>query len=179
MADVMYSHTYLSPLGPILLRCTDEALTGLWFEGQKHFAEGFDVEKSADGKGSAVVSLCCSWLDIYFRGERPAFTPPVFLEGSRFQKRVWAVLSRIAYGKTMTYKEIAACVSEGESDSSLLCRAVGNAVGRNPVSLIVPCHRVLGSDGSLTGYAGGIGRKRALLELERGVDTKNTVSPAF
>lgn len=133
MADVMYSHTYLSPLGPILLRCTDEALTGLWFEGQKHFAEGFDVEKSADGKGSAVVSLCCSWLDIYFRGERPAFTPPVFLEGSRFQKRVWAVLSRIAYGKTMTYKEIAACVSEGESDSSLLCRAVGNAVGRNPV----------------------------------------------
>ena len=158
-----YTDNYVSPLGNIVLASDGEALTGLWFEGQKYFGAGLP-----DGAAHAdlpVFGQAKRWLDIYFRGEKPSFTPLVRLSGSESQIAVWNVLSAIPYGKTVTYGEIAKNLTAvtGRKTSA---RAVGSAVGRNPVSIIVPCHRVLGADGSLTGYAGGVERKGGLLRLE-------------
>lgn len=158
-----YTDNYVSPMGNIVLAGDGTALTGLWFEGQKWFGAGL-----TDGAMRAelpVFGQTKKWLDIYFGGGEPAFTPAVALRGSEFQIAVWNVLSAIPYGKTVTYGEIAKNLTAvtGRKTSA---RAVGSAVGRNPVSIIVPCHRVLGADGSLTGYAGGVERKRELLRLE-------------
>lgn len=154
-----YVSTYMSPLGGILLAAGEEGLTGLWFEGQKYFAAG--LGENVEGENAAIISAKC-WLDAYFEGERPDFAVPLHLRGSAFRHAVWERLLAIPYGETATYGEIA--VSLGAPSAA---RAVGGAVGHNPVSIIVPCHRVLGADGSLTGYAGGAERKRWLLELER------------
>lgn len=107
------------------------------------------------------------WLDIYFSGRDPGFTPQLFLEGSSFRREVWDILLTIPYGRTMTYGQIAGIIAEQRGLDRMSAQAVGGAVGHNPVSLIVPCHRVVGADGSLTGYAGGIGRKAKLLTVEK------------
>ena len=158
-----YTDNYVSPMGNIVLAGDGTALTGLWFEGQKWFGAG--LTDGAERAELPVFGQTKKWLDIYFGGGEPAFTPAVALRGSEFQIAVWNVLSAIPYGKTVTYGEIARNLTAvtGRKTSA---RAVGSAVGRNPVSIIVPCHRVLGVDGSLTGYAGGVERKRELLRLE-------------
>lgn len=158
-----YTDNYVSPIGNIVLAGDGTALTGLWFEGQKWFGAG--LTDGAERAELPVFGQTKKWLDVYFGGGEPAFTPAVALRGSEFQIAVWNVLSAIPYGKTVTYGEIAKNLTAvtGRKTSA---RAVGSAVGRNPVSIIVPCHRVLGADGSLTGYAGGVERKRELLRLE-------------
>ena len=154
-----YTCHYASPLGGITLASDGEALTGLWFDGQKYFADTLDTEHAE--KRLPVFDEAVRWLDLYFGGEVPDFTPELSPRGSAFRRRVWDALLAIPYGHTTTYGEIA---------KKLGCKsaqAVGGAVGRNPVSLLIPCHRVLGADGSLTGYAGGVDKKRSLLELEQ------------
>ena len=157
-----YMHPYASPLGSITLASDGEALVGLWFAGQKHFGAGLDGEKAE--KPLPVFDQADRWLDVYFSGREPDFKPPLHLRGTAFQQSVWLRLLEIPYGHTVSYRAIAA--SLGMSPKA--ARAVGSAVGRNPLSLIIPCHRVVGADGSLTGYAGGIERKKRLLALERG-----------
>lgn len=152
---------YDSPLGEITLASDGEAIVGLWFEGQKHFAATVS-EKTTSGT-SAVFDEAARWLDAYFAGHEPDETPPLRLRGTDFQKAVWIALLEIPFGETTTYGALAERLGLGRGGA----RAVGAAVGRNPISIMVPCHRVLGSDGSLTGYAGGVERKRKLLELER------------
>ena len=154
-----YTCHYDSPLGGITLASDGEALTGLWFDGQKYFADTLDAEHAE--KRLPVFDEAVRWLDLYFGGEVPDFTPELSPRGSAFRRRVWNALLAIPYGHTTTYGEIA---------KKLGCKsaqAVGGAVGRNPVSLLIPCHRVLGADGSLTGYAGGVDKKRSLLALEQ------------
>lgn len=155
-----YTYNYSSPLGEILLAANDNGLTGLWFYGAKYFAA--DLEDERTEKLTPVLRQTLRWLDIYFSGSEPDFMPPLELHGSDFRRRVWAELEKIPYGETVTYGEIAKKLGVKSA------QAVGGAVGHNPVSIIVPCHRVLGADGSLTGYAGGTDKKARLLELERG-----------
>lgn len=155
-----YTYNYSSPLGEILLAANDNGLTGLWFYGAKYFAA--DMEDERTEKLTPVLRQTLRWLDIYFSGSEPDFMPPLELHGSDFRRRVWAELAKIPYGETVTYGEIAKKLGVKSA------QAVGGAVGHNPVSIIVPCHRVLGADGSLTGYAGGTDKKARLLELERG-----------
>lgn len=155
-----YTYNYSSPLGEILLAANDNGLTGLWFYGAKYFAA--DLEDARTEKLTPVLRQTLRWLDIYFSGSEPDFMPPLELHGSDFRRRVWAELAKIPYGETVTYGEIAKKLGVKSA------QAVGGAVGHNPVSIIVPCHRVLGADGSLTGYAGGTDKKARLLELERG-----------
>lgn len=157
-----------SPLGAITLASDGRSLTGLWFEGQKHFAATLCAEHE---KGNlSVFEDAARWLGTYFAGEKPDFTPRLALRGSAFCRKVWEVLLTIPYGQTMTYGEIARVLAVRQGLDRVSARAVGGAVGRNPLSIIIPCHRVIGAQGNLTGYAGGIGRKIELLALE-GVDT--------
>lgn len=154
---------YESCLGPITLASRDDRLIGLWFDGQKHFGStlyNFNYEIRDD---IPVFKATREWLDCYFSGRIPSFTPDIEFIGTGFQKRVWSQLLRIPYGQTTTYGKISKQIGPGSSS-----RAVGVAVGRNPVSIIVPCHRVIRCDGKLGGYAGGLERKQYLLLLERG-----------
>ncbi len=171
---------YNSPLGGITLACDEEGLTGLWFDGQKYFGGGIlkggakkeqGVEEK-EGKRSPVPEQTVKWLDIYFSGREPDFTPPLHLTGSEFRLAVWELLLGIPYGQTTTYKELAGRIAEQRGIKTMSAQAVGGAVGHNPISIIVPCHRVLGTDGSLTGYAGGIDKKISLLTLEKAAFTK-------
>ena len=162
-----YISYYISPLGRMLLAADDEGLTGLWFEGQRYFA--LHLDENHEEKETPVLSETKRWLDIYFSGSRPDFTPPLHVTDSDFHRKVSDIMRTIPYGKTMTYGEIAALIAEKEG-GRVSARAVGGAVGHNRISIIIPCHRVIGSNGSLTGYAGGLDRKIRLLELE-GVDT--------
>jgi methylated-DNA-[protein]-cysteine S-methyltransferase len=148
-----------SPLGPILLVRTAEGLAGAWFEDQKHHPGAIGAPEVAD---DPVLSRAAAQLTAYFDGAADtAFDVPLDLQGSDFQRGVWAELLRIGAGRTCSYGDIARAIGAPQA-----VRAVGSAVGRNPVSVIVPCHRVVGSGGALTGYAGGLDRKRALLALE-------------
>lgn len=152
-----------SPLGDILLGGDEGGLFGLWFVGQKYFAAGVREERRE--AELPVFDEARRWLERYFSGNDPGFVPALHLRGTDFQKRVWALLLAVPYGRTVAYGELAGELRrEGRYTSP---RAVGGAVGRNRVSLIVPCHRVVGADGSLTGYAGGLERKTALLALEK------------
>ena len=157
---MQYIHHFQSPLGGITAASDGEALTGLWFDGQKYFAAGLGEHEERE---LPIFSEVGRWLDAYFDGRDPGFTPQRRPRGTAFRRAVWDLLLTIPYGQTVTYGQLAARLPGGTS-----ARAVGGAVGHNPVSLIVPCHRVLVEDGSLTGYAGGVERKRRLLELERG-----------
>ncbi len=157
---------YPSPLGPVLLAADALGLTGLWFEGQKYFARGLDPE--AEEKDLPVFTDTADWLDLYFSGKKPDLAPPLHLRGTPFQKEVWEILCTIPCGSTMTYGEIAARLAQTRGLPHMSAQAVGSAVGHNPISILVPCHRVVGANGSLTGYAGGIERKIALLQLEAG-----------
>ncbi len=156
-----YKHAYASPLGGIVLASDGEALVGLWFEGQKHFGAGLTGEPAE--KSLPVFDQAVRWLDLYFSGQAPDFKPPLRLRGTEFQKAVWEYLLTIPFGHTVAYGEIAAALGLPPAAA----RAVGGAVGRNPISLIIPCHRVIGANGGLTGYAGGIERKKRLLALEK------------
>ena len=160
-----YIDHYQSPLGPILLAADDEGLTGLWFEGQKYFARGLDRDPQA--RDLPLFGAANRWLDIYFSGREPDFEVPLHLMGTPFQKEVWQILRTIPYGQTMTYGEIGARLAAERGIDRMSAQAVGGAVGHNRISIIVPCHRVVGTGGSLTGYAGGIERKTKLLTLEQ------------
>ena len=149
---------YASPLGPILLAADETGLTGLWFEAQKYFPSFLDVDYQE--KETPVLTETVRWLDVYFSGKDPGFLPPLHPQGSPFRQTVWDILLTIPRGQTMTYGEIARRLGVHSA------QAVGGAVGHNPISILIPCHRVVGSDGSLTGYAGGLDRKTRLLQLE-------------
>lgn len=170
---MQYTTTYQSPLGELLLAADEKGLTGIWFDGGKYFAEGLDVEHEK-GKLPALETAK-SWLDIYFAGREPDFTPPLHMIGSPFRLSVWKHLLEIPYGETITYGEIAKRIAREMGIERMSAQAVGGAVGHNPVSIIVPCHRVIGADGSLTGYAGGLEKKVRLLTLE-GVERISTWS---
>lgn len=161
---MQYTTFYESPIGRMLLAADDAGLTGLWFEGQKYFARCLDRE--TEEKELPVFAEAKRWLDIYFSGKEPDFTPPLHFIGTDFQKEVWDILCAIPYGQTITYGAIADRLAKKRGLSRMSAQAVGGAVGHNNLSIIVPCHRVVGSDGSLTGYAGGIERKTFLLNLE-------------
>lgn len=156
--------SYMSPFGDMLLACDEIGLTGLWFEGAKYYAGNLSLEHTK--KETPVLKEARRWLDIYFSGKEPDFLPQLHLTGSPFQLSVWKILQQIPYGKTVTYGEIAKRLAEERGLPHMSAQAVGGAVGHNRISIIVPCHRVVGSDGSLTGYAGGIDRKAGLLRLE-------------
>ena len=160
-----YTWHYESPLGGITLAGDGEALIGLWFDGQKYF--GASLEGDSMEKMLPVFDETCRWLDIYFSGKAPGFTPRLNLRTTEFRKRVGEIMLTIPYGRTMTYGEIASRIAKEYNLRQISAQAVGGAVGHNSISLIIPCHRVVGKDGSLTGYAGGLDRKLRLLQLEK------------
>ena len=191
---------YNSPLGEILIITCKNSLIGLYFENQREFKDlikkgdiiSFDerenyneiekinniLEKDKDKKISEdkIFSDTKKWLDIYFSGEEPNFIPKLKLEGTEFRKDVWEILLEIPYGKTITYKDISEKLIASGKCKKMSNQAVGGAVGHNPISLIIPCHRVVGTSGSLTGYAGGLHRKMKLLKLE-GINTHKFFFP--
>ena len=160
-----FTKKYKSPLGTLTLASDGESLTGLWFEGQKHFGRTLCFE--AEEKDLQIFHNTFRWLDVYFGSGRPSFTPRLKLTGTDFQLKVWDTLQTIPYGKSMTYGEIAKILAQASGLDKMSAQAVGGAVGKNPIAIIVPCHRVLGAGGKLTGYAAGIDTKRRLLELEQ------------
>ncbi len=166
---MVYTSHYDSPIGALLLAERDGKLVGLWMEGQKYFL-GSLQEESQERESSPVLRQAGLWLDRYFAGERPAISElPLAPVGSEFRKEVWQVLCEIPYGETTTYGEIARTLAARRGLDRMSAQAVGGAVGHNPISIIIPCHRVVGSNGSLTGYAGGLQKKIKLLTHE-GVD---------
>ena len=160
-----FTQQYDSPLGGMLLAADEIGLTGLWFSGQKYFARGLPAERTE--RSTPVLTEAKRWLDLYFSGREPDFIPPLHPAGSAFRRAVWQILLQVPYGQTITYGEIARQLAEKRGLARMSAQAVGGAVGHNEVSVIIPCHRVVGTNGSLTGYAGGIGKKVRLLELER------------
>ena len=159
----MYSTDYSSPIGKMLIASNGEAVCGIWFYGQKHFPLDDFIQKD----DLAIFRDVKRWLDDYFNGLNPKISFKLKPEGTEFRLKVWKILSEIPYGETMTYGEIA-----GKISPTMAAQAVGGAVGHNPIAILIPCHRVLGSNGKLTGYAGGIDRKIALLRME-GIDFKD------
>ena len=162
---MVYICKYESPIGNLTAASNGMALTGLWFDGQKYF--GSTLTEEYEERDLPVFAKTRDWLDLYFYGENPDFMPPIAVCGSDFRKAVWSILRQIPYGKTMTYGEIAKKMARQMGTAQMSAQAVGAAVGRNPISILIPCHRVVGSNGSLTGYAGGIEKKAALLSLEK------------
>ena len=160
-----YINHYCSPIGNILLAADDMGLTGLWFEGQKYFA--LNLDKVHEERKLPVFEKAKQWLDVYFSGKEPDFTVPLHFTGTDFQNDVWEILCAIPYGQTITYGEIAKKIAAKTGLTSMSAQAVGGAVGHNEISIVVPCHRVVGKNGSLTGYAGGIDKKIKLLQLEK------------
>ena len=162
---MQYTSHYRSPIGNILLAADEIGLTGLWFEGQKYFA--LYLDKEHEERELPIFEKAKEWLDIYFSGKAPGFNVPLHFTGTDFQNEVWGILCAIPYGRTMTYGEIARQIAARKGLPRMSAQAVGGAVGRNGISVIVPCHRVVGANGSLTGYAGGIDKKIKLLQLEK------------
>ena len=171
---MQYISHYASPVGNILLAADNTGLTGLWFEGQKYFA--LSLDKEHEEKEIPLFEEVKQWLDIYFSGKEPDFTVPLHFTGTAFQNEVWKILCTIPYGQTETYGEIAKQIAVRKGLPHMSAQAVGGAVGHNEISIIVPCHRVVGADGSLTGYAGGIDKKIKLLQLEK-ADMKSFFIP--
>ncbi len=204
--SMLYRSIYSSPLGKILILFHEGTLLGLYFEGQEEFnvlIKNEEVKNFDDGKDSDIKDKNLSgkslgheknkvsgekicddkilgetkkWLDLYFSGEEPNFTPKLKLEGTEFRREVWKILLKIPYGETLTYKDIAEKLVASGKYERMSAQAVGGAVGHNPFSIIIPCHRVVGTSGSLTAYAGGLARKVRLLELE-GVDVNKFFMP--
>ena len=154
---MIYTYKYKSPLGHILLAADEVGITGLWFEGQKYF--GNTLPDKHIPQETEILTEAKKWLDVYFSGEEPKFTPEENISVNK-------ILLQIPYGQTITYGEIARKMAEMKNVSRMSAQAVGGAVGHNEISIIIPCHRVIGTNGSLTGYAGGIDKKLSLLELE-------------
>lgn len=159
-----YKWHYDSPLGGITLASDGEALTGLWFDGQTYFAD--TMSEDSKKEELPIFVQTCHWLDSYFSGKEPNFTPRLKMNTTPFRKAVWEVLLTIPFGKTMTYGEIAKLIAQNRGISQMSAQAVGGAIGHNSIALIIPCHRVVGSKGNLTGYAGGLDKKVKLLRLE-------------
>lgn len=172
-----YTTTYASPIGAVLLASDGEHIIGLWMEGQKYY--GGSIAKELTEKEDVPVFVTAkTWLDKYFAGDKPAITElPLAPIGGEFRQEVWKILCEIPYGECITYGDIAKKVAARTNKSSMSSQAVGGAVGHNPISIIIPCHRVVGATGSLTGYAGGIDKKIKLLEHE-GVDLSGFHIPA-
>lgn len=160
---MLYTAHYDSPLGGMTLVSDGTALVGLYFDGQKYAAEGLDATRTQ--KNLPVFEEARRWLDVYFSARKPDFTPPTAPAGTAFQQSVWEILRTIPYGETTTYGAIARRI-EQNTGCRMSAQAVGGAVGRNPISILIPCHRVVGTNGSLTGYAGGIDKKERLLRWE-------------
>ena len=158
---MIYTAHYASPLGGMTLTSDGMALTGLYFDGERDFPD----LSAAHKKDLPVFGEVMRWLDLYFAGKEPDFMPTLNPTGTSFQMSVWAILRAIPFGETTTYGAIAKQL-EKDTGRRMSAQAVGGAVGRNPISIIIPCHRVIGADGSLTGYAGGLDKKEYLLELE-------------
>lgn len=172
---IVYSE-YNSDLGPLTLAADGNKLIGLWIEGQKYFLSTIEKAVTLDDSNTTIVKAK-DWLDRYFRGERPSVSElKLAPSGSEFRRAVWKILCGIPYGEVITYGEIAKLIARQNGLSSMSAQAVGNAVGHNPISIIIPCHRVVGTNGSLTGYAGGIDKKIYLLRHE-GVDTDKFYNP--
>lgn len=167
-----YMCKYKSKIGNIIIVSDGENLTGLWFEGQKYFLNLFDeCEENLE-----IFEKTKKWLDIYFSGNEPDFSIPVLFVGTEFRVKIWNILKEIPYGKVITYGDIAKKIAEEKGIKKMSAQAVGTAVGHNPISIIVPCHRVIGNNNNLTGYAGGLERKKKLLELE-GWDISKMIDP--
>ena len=196
---MLYRSIYDSSLGKILILFDKDTLLGLYFEGQKEFhdlikdeevknfneREVFNEVEKFNNKSeiennkileNKILEETKKWLNIYFSGLEPNFTPKINLRGTEFRRDVWKILLEITYGETLTYKDIANKLMASKKYERMSSQAVGGAVGANPISLIIPCHRVVGTSGSLTGYAGGLVRKLKLLELE-GIDINNFFMP--
>ena len=154
----MVQKEYFSPIGRMIITADNNALTDLSFS---------DI--SCENTDNDITEMTEKWLDIYFSGNIPEFTPPVSLSGTPFQLMIWEMLRTIPYGSTVSYKDIAKQAAKKQGKEKMSSQAVGGAVGRNPIAIIIPCHRVIGSDGSLTGYAGGLDKKTYLLRLENKV----------
>ncbi|WP_026069123.1 methylated-DNA--[protein]-cysteine S-methyltransferase [Methanomassiliicoccus luminyensis] len=171
-----YSTTYPSPIGTITLACDGNNLVGLWLEGQRYHGKTMP-EEIVEKNDMPIFDAAKRWLDRYFAGERPTISElPLAPRGSEFRQGVWDILCEIPYGEVITYGDIAKKMAVKMNKKRMSSQAVGGAVGHNPISIIIPCHRVVGSNGSLTGYGGGIGTKIKLLELER-VDMSSLFVP--
>ena len=160
-----YTYTYTSPLGDILIATDTIGLYGLWFKDQKYYAKG--LQDPYKEELTPLIQQVINWLDAYFKGLNPPISFPLHLIGTPYQKQVWQILTTIPYGQTTTYKQIALMIAKERGTTTYSSQAVGGAVGHNLISIIIPCHRVIGTNGSLTGYAGGIERKTYLLKLEK------------
>lgn len=172
---MLYIHHYQSPIGAMTISSNGEALTGLWFDSSQQnssLPQGMKREKA--NNFSTLFDEAEEWLNIYFSGKAPDFMPNISLVGTEFRKAVWDILLSIPYGDIITYGEIADKIAKERGIKRMSAQAVGGAVSHNPISLIVPCHRVVGRNGKLTGYAGGIDKKFKLLRLE-GVDTSKMI----
>lgn len=173
---MVYTMRYDSPIGGLLLAEKEDALVGVWMEGQKYFL-GSLKEEMEENPNSTMLKQAGRWLDCYFGGEKPEIAQLKLAPmGSAFRKAVWDILCEIPYGSVMTYGEISRKIAASRGLERMSAQAVGGAVGHNPISIIIPCHRVVGTNGSLTGYAGGLQKKIALLTLE-GVDTGKFTIP--
>jgi methylated-DNA-[protein]-cysteine S-methyltransferase len=159
-----YIHNVKSPVGILTISSDGKNISGLWIEKQKYFAK--TLGKDVLEQNLPIFENVQKWLDIYFSGKEPDFMPPLMPKGSAFQTSVWNILCKIPYGQTTTYGEIAKRFELENKDAHTSARAIGTAVGRNPISILIPCHRVIGKNGDLTGYAGGIDTKFKLLQLE-------------
>ena len=169
-----YSTEYPSPLGTITLACDEDAVIGLWFNGQRHY--GNILSPETERREHPLLREAKRWLDIYFSGREPDFLPPMRYDSTPFRKCICDIMLTIPYGQTMTYGEIAAQAARRQGVERMSAQAVGGAVGHNPISLMIPCHRVVGAGGNLTGYGGGIDRKAKLQSLE-GVDMRHFFIP--
>ena len=167
MNKIIYITYYDSILGKLTIASDGENIIGLWIEGQKYFADTIKNENIIKKDDISIFIKTKEWLDRYFRGERPDIKElKLSPKGSEFRQNVWKILCRIPYGQTITYGKIAKEIAKLMNKNSMSAQAIGNAVGHNPISIIIPCHRVVGTNGGLTGSAGGIDKKRELLELE-------------
>jgi methylated-DNA-[protein]-cysteine S-methyltransferase len=160
-----YIHYYNSPLGGITLLSNGVAISGLGFDKQKYFID--KLNKDFEEKNLPIFKETVKWLDIYFSGKSPDFTPQLLINTTDFRKSVLQILLQIPYGQTMTYGEIAKKIANNKNIKKMSAQAVGGAVGHNPIAIIIPCHRVIGANRKLTGYAGGIDKKLQLLKLEK------------
>jgi methylated-DNA-[protein]-cysteine S-methyltransferase len=173
---MIYVTSYQSPVGDLTLAGDGVSLVGVWMAGQKYDRATLPAG-TADGGRDPVLGEARLWLDRYFSGRRPAAGElPLRPEGGAFRQEVWSVLKGIPYGEVITYGSVAKTVAGRAGGRAVSARAVGGAVAHNPISIVIPCHRVVGADGSLTGYAGGIRKKMRLLELE-GIDASRLSLP--
>lgn len=171
---MIYTMEYSSPLGVITIACDEDAVIGLWFNGQRHF--GNVLPRESRRREHPLLRETKRWLDRYFSGEEPDFLPPMRYDSTPFRRRICDIMLTIPYGQTMTYGQIAAEAARQMGAEKMSAQAVGGAVGHNPIAILIPCHRVVGAGGNLTGYGGGIERKMKLLALE-GVDMSRFFVP--